>query len=363
MPNKTQIVEIMELFWPKNKAKGLLAQARLFGEVLQGKFGPDANDKLLSGAWLFAPKGGDFYKFRFSFFVHPAVFNIQTVGNDLRTILGNKFRPLLAISEFLENAGVGVVYTLPCTDDGNLPYTNLKNKSFTDIHWKGFIYENGNFVEKDLNAFFGLWGGGTGRLTVPRIPMEAVTKRRFLQLDEPPLIDLLLNELFFSGYIKGILRKSVSDPYDVDSFVISLSQKHIFPVEIKEKFAAVTNHQKYFGIDAGRIVMLLRLCIPNDSNAIYLVREVDEAGAFIGWQYITLSEIIMYAGWNLQAGGPGMGGQSTQTVILPYEMFKPWDKSQLAEGNLQRLGKLPADAKNIAQQLMNNFHGTFYSKI
>src|SRR3989338_1652481 len=130
----------MELFWPKNKAKGLLAQARLFGEVLRGDFGPDANDKLLSGAWLFSPRGSDSYKFRFSFFVHPAVFNIQTVGNDLRTILNDKFRPLLAVAEFLANAGVGVVYNVPCTNDGNLPYTELKTKSFDKIHWKGFIY-------------------------------------------------------------------------------------------------------------------------------------------------------------------------------------------------------------------------------
>ncbi len=41
--------------------------------------------------------------------------------------------------------------------------------------------------------------------------------------------------------------------------------------------------------------MLLRLCLPNDSNALYLIRELDEAGSFIGWKFITLSDIIMTA--------------------------------------------------------------------
>ena len=363
MTNNAKIVDIMESLWPKNKAKGILAQARLFDEALKGNFGSEAKDKLLSGAWLFSPRGSDAYKFRFSFFVHPTVFNIQTVGNDLRTILGEKFRSLLAVAEFLANAGVGVIYAIPCTQTGYLPYKELRDKSFENIHWKGFIYENGSFVSKELNTFFGLWGGGKGRLTVPTNPMEFSTKKCFLKLDESSLVGLLLNELFFSGYIKGVLRKSVSDPYDIDSFVISLSQRYIFPVEIKEKFPAESNHQKFFGIDAGRIIMLLRLCMPNDANAIYLVRELSEEGDFIGWKYITLSEIIMYAGWNLQAGGLGMGGSSTQTVILPYEMFKTWDSSQLEEGNLQKLGRLPTDTKNIAQGLMSKFQGSYYSKI
>ena len=72
-------------------------------------------------------------------------------------------------------------------------------------------------------------------------------------------------------------------------------------MEIKEKFAGQSGREKFFGIDAGRIMMLLRLCLPNDSNALYLIKELDEAGSFIGWKFITLRDIIMTASWNPQA--------------------------------------------------------------
>ena len=96
--------------------------------------------------------------------------------------------------------------------------------------------------------------------------------------------------------------------------------------------------------------MLLRLCLPNDANAIYLIRELDESGNFIAWKYLTLSDIIMTSSWNLQAGGPGMGGQSTQTICLPYEYFKEFDADALSEDNLKKLGNMPKEIKELAVQ-------------
>ena len=67
MKNNT-IVKILQDFWPKNKAKGLLAQAILTNEIKENVFGKNGKDKFLPGCWLLAPKSIDFYKFRFSFF-------------------------------------------------------------------------------------------------------------------------------------------------------------------------------------------------------------------------------------------------------------------------------------------------------
>ena len=92
-------------------------------------------------------------------------------------------------------------------------------------------------------------------------------------------------------------------------------------MEIKEKFPGQNREDKFFGIDAGRVMMLLRICLPNDANAIYLIREVDKRAGFVGWKYITLSDIIMTSSWNLQAGGRGMGGQATTNIRLPYDYF------------------------------------------
>jgi len=96
--------------------------------------------------------------------------------------------------------------------------------------------------------------------------------------------------------------------------------------------------------------MLLRLCIPNGSNALYLVREMHENGDFAGWKYITLGDIIMTSSWNLQAGGPGMGGQSTQTVRLPYDSFREFDRNTFAEDYIKSIGDLPREAKVRADE-------------
>ncbi|KJJ85796.1 hypothetical protein OMAG_000350 [Candidatus Omnitrophus magneticus] len=97
-------------------------------------------------------------------------------------------------------------------------------------------------------------------------------------------------------------------------------------------------------------MMLLRLCLPNDANAIYLIREMDDNAQFIGWKYVTLSDIVMTSSWNLQAGGIGMGGQNTQTVRLPYEYFRNFDEDVISEEKFIKIGNLSRNIKILARQ-------------
>ena len=121
------------------------------------------------------------------------------------------------------------------------------------------------------------------------------------------------------------------------------------PIEIKEKFPGESSAGAFFGIDAGRLLMLLRLCLPNDSNAVYLIREVTEGERrFVGWKCMTLSEIVTAASWNLQRGGTGMGGQETQTVRLPYSCFREFGPNFMSEENMESIKNLPKDIKRIA---------------
>ena len=242
-----------------------------------------------------------------------------------------------------------MIYAVPATRDGNLPLEEIANRSFGNLHWHFFGFGNGRFLQRDPYEFLGKWGGGRGRPS-HGTPWESQTRDKIAGLDDAVLTELLLTELFFSGFLKSELRKSLSDPYDVDSFLISISQRHIFPMEIKEKFPGRSGKEAFFGIDAGRIMMLLRLCLPNDANAVYLIRELDESGKFIGWKYMTLSDIIMTASWNLQAGGPGMGGQSTQTIRLPYDHFRDFTDGTISEDHLKEIGSLPKEAKSAARQ-------------
>ena len=358
MSSTSELVGLLETFWPKNKAKGLLAQTVFHSGVNTGGFGKDASDKITPGAWLLAPKNPDFYKFRFCFFVHSKIIKTDSFRNDPKQILGEQYRPFHAIAEFMNNAGIGVIYAITLTADGELPVNEIKQKNFESITLKFLFFENGKFIQKDPVDFFDKWDGTRGRASTGGDWTEE-TKAKIQKLDKETLTEMALTELVYSGFIKGTLKKPLNDPYDVDAFLISISQKNIFPMEIKEKFPGENNHEKFFGIDAGRVMMLLRLCIPNDSNAIYLIRELDEAGKFIGWKYITLSDIIMTSSWNLQAGGPGMGGQQTQTIKLPYEYFKDFNTKEITEDNLKKIGNMPKDAKAIAKQFSKELENKF----
>lgn len=362
MTDKSKIIEILENFWPKNKAKGLLAQAIFSKKIKTNSFGKDAKDKIIPGCWLLAPKGSDFYKFRFCFFVHPVVVKTDKITNNIKKLLGEKRRPFYAIADFMQNAGIGVIYVLVHTKNGTLPLNEIKERNYENINWHffSFSFQNEDFVSRDAVEFFKRWEGDSGRARYGD-GWDPVVKKKINKLGSDILTEMLLNELFYIGFVKGTLKKPLNDPYDVDSFMMSISQKHVFPMEIKEKFPGQNRDGQFFGIDAGRIMMLLRLCIPNDANAVYLIRGMNKRGRFIGWKYITLSDIIMTSSWNLQAGGPGMGGQSTQTIRLPYDFFKSFNKNSLSEGNLKTIGNLPEDIKNMAikfgEELSARFHG------
>lgn len=361
MNEKSAIVELLKSYWPKNKAKGLLAQAIFTNELSKGTFGKLAGDKILPGCWLVSPKEVDFYKFRFCFFIHPTVIKTSDVNNNIKEILSDKYRPFHAITEFMNDAGVGVIYVITTTRSGELPIGEMKDKRFENVSWVFFSFQNGEFISIDPLEFMSKWYGSRGRASRGN-PWTPQTTAGISGLDNEILLELFLNELFYTGFLKETCKKPLSDPYDVDSFLVSISQKNIFPMEIKEKFPGQNRDEKFFGIDAGRIMMLLRICIPNDANAIYLIRELDESDNFIGWKYMTLSDIIMTSSWNLQAGGPGMGGQSTQTIRLPYDYFKNFNDEAISEDNLKKLGNLPTDAKELARVMSEEIASRFSYK-
>lgn len=353
------MIDILQALWPKNKAKGLLAQAVLTGEINRGDFGADGREKFLDGCWLVAPRRPDSYKFRFAFFVHPAVMDLSAPDLSPREILGDKYRPFHALAEFLQSAGIGVMYIVTTARGARLPVDEIKRGSYANVSWKLYSFEGGKFRSRDTRAFFDRWEG-RGRPSRGN-EWDEETKVQIAALPEPVLTNLLLNELFFSGLFKSVLAKGAVDPYDVDSFLVSISQRHILPMEIKEKSAGTNGKELFFGIDAGRIMMLLRLCLPNDSNSVYLIREVDQNRAFVGWKYVTLSDIIMSCSWNLQAGGPGMGGQATQTVKIPYPCFKNFGPPEISETSLARIGEMPKEIRAAARDFGAELASHYFS--
>lgn len=162
MDNTGLIVKVLEKFWPKNKAKGLLAQTVFTQETVRGVFGTDGKDKIAPGCWLIAPKSPDFYKFRFSFFIHPRFLNPEDVCPGPKEILGEKFRPFHAIAEFMNNAGIGVIYVVPCVKNGKPDINKIRNDDFSGIQWQFLCFQNGEFIPVSPAEFFGKWPGDRG---------------------------------------------------------------------------------------------------------------------------------------------------------------------------------------------------------
>jgi hypothetical protein len=175
---------------------------------------------------------------------------------------------------------------------------------------------------------------------------------RFMALDDEQLTSLTLRQAFYYGYLKQQLHKPFNDPYDVDAFIVSFRQA-VMPVEVKEKSPTSDGA---FGLDAGRILMMLRMCLATDSNALYIVREVDitTERRFVAWRCITLSNLVMACSWNLQAGGRGMGGGATQTVMMPGSFFEPFTEKNLSEDWLEENSSLQGAVKTKAQELAEN---------
>jgi len=134
----------------------------------------------------------------------------------------------------------------------------------------------------------------------------------------------------------------------------------IFPLEIKEKFPFSTRKQRLFGIDAGRILMMLRVCLPLNCNAMYIIREVDENGRkFLSWRMLTLDAIVMNSNWNLQAGGTGMGGGQTQTVTFPYDIFEELTVDTLSDDRLHVMSEFSENIRRKATEFIKEVESLF----
>jgi len=357
--SKEEFVKYFRMVWNQNKAKGLKAQVYFDDEMHHGYLQKHA-DKIFDGCWLISPRSFESYKSRFCVFVHDALLETSESEVDPKTILGSKWRPFYAIAEYMNNAGFGVVYAIPTTKNGRLDFDSLFKKDYSGISWSLYFYQDEKFFRKNEEEFFSRWNG-RGRPTYRKDSwVDESVEKGILQLSDEKLHSLLLHEVFYTGYLKTTMRKVVTDPYDVDGFLLSFSQKHIFPIEMKEKFPVYTDKERYFGIDAGRIVMLLRICLANDSNALYIVREVDRNRDMKKWKYIPLSKMIMSAGWQLQEGGRGMVGGSTHTVKIPYDEFSDIEEKTFDEENLKKISNLPSDVKDLVRDYKRYLNANYW---
>lgn len=324
----------MQSIMGSNKAMGLVAQADFQKWVYRN--GGNVERKYFNGCWVMSPKGSTATK-RMCFFIHGEIQARDSIQSALDCLLSN--RGFHALCSSIVRSGFGVFYCIPVGDH--------RITNFDRLEWTLFRYHNENLVQLDPTRFFSAWPG-VGRVSTGRVWERYVTER-YGSLDDEVLESLVLNQVFFNSFVKGRMRKPVADPYDVDGFFVSYEGR-ILPLEIKEKFPFEAAGIKLLGIDAGRILMLLRFCLPLDCNGLYIIREVEdtEERKFVGWKMTTLDSIIMNSNWTLQAGGTGMTGGPTQTVTFPYTSFSDLTAASFSDDNLHRISEFSKVIKEKA---------------
>lgn len=335
-------IEYLRRFLTRNKARGMTAELALKHEI--GIRGSVHQQKLLPGGWLISPKVEMPQHYRYLVcvmpFLHADTHELQTEIDRLQ-----RDRGWQALAAFMSQSGIGVIVSGAVSVDTSL--------TLADVTWVNYVFqrETENLNRTSGNQPFASWPGNRGRAASGNEWDEDVSLR-IANASSDDLAELALRQAFYYGYLKTVLKKPTEDPYDVDAFVVG-NRGTVMPVEIKEK--SITPHGE-FGIDAGRILMLLRLCLATDSNALYLIREIDGSSTrnLNGWRCITLSDMIIGCRWNLQAGGTGMGGGATQTVMISGSRFHDFGLTNLSEDWLHEHRSLQESVRARAMDLAHN---------
>jgi hypothetical protein len=342
---------------PGNKALGLLAQLD-FERWIQ-KQADTVKNKYFPGCWVTSLKDEYFYALKTCFFVIPRIERNSDVLSIIQEMQSN--RQFHALNSALKTAGFEVLHCMPVID--------REPATIKSVGWRVFRYYNERLEEQDNTKYFGQWEG-RGRPSNPK-PWKPETEVKFQGMNGEDLTSLVLPQLFFNGFFKAIYKASVTDPYDTDGFIISYDGK-LFPVELKEKFPfSIKRPPKdqtrivppqlndlRLGVDVGRVLMMLRICLPLNTNGYYIVREVENntERKLKSWKYIRLDEIIMKCSWNVQAGGPGMAsgakgaGSDTSTIIIPYSTFSDLDTDTFSDITLKEHGTLTEGTKRMAEE-------------
>lgn len=340
---KTKQIEYLQKFFAPRKARGMAGEIS-FDDYLLSADKP-LSQKMFAGSWIITPNKSDAVNpvnYRIAVFVLPHIFSTK---KELDEFIKNLIldRGYQALFSNLKRSGVGVIVSGAIGNSSTIP---------DDFSWSNFVYFDEKLIPQAENEPFISLTRGRGRANLNHQPWDNDVINRFNAFSEESLLRLTLKQAFYYSYLKVKLKASYIDPYDVDAFLVGFNG-NVFPVEIKEKSRTDKGE---FGIDAGRILMMMRLCITTDSNALYIIREVDnsESRKLIGYKYITFSDMIMNVSWNLQAGGIGMGGGNTQTIMMTGKAFGDFSLDVLKEDWIEKNCSLTTNVKEKAVEFYSS---------
>lgn len=119
---------------------------------------------------------------------------------------------------------------------------------------------------------------------------------------------------------------------DIDG--IFWGQQFTYPVEIKEKTAAINKQMgEFFGLDAGPFVKLAFYAAKRGNlHSLFVVREITDISTrtLKHWWFISFQDLAQYASWVPQKGGRTMTGGESAVVKIPKSKFKLLNANELA---------------------------------
>lgn len=335
--NKSKQIKYLQKFFAPKKARGMAGEIS-FDDYLMAS-DQALSKKMFAGAWIITPNKSDAVNpvnYRIAVFVLPDIFATKNkLDSHIKNLMLDRGHQALFSS--LKRSGIGVIVSGAVGSTDDVP---------DDFQWSSYVYSDEKLVIKPENEPFLSLTRGRGRANLNHQAWDKDVLKRFNDFSEESLLKLTLKQTFYYSYLKVKLKASFIDPYDVDAFLVGFNG-NVFPVEIKEKSRTDKGE---FGIDAGRILMMMRLCITTDSNALYIIREVDnsQSRSIVGYKYITFSDMLMNVSWNLQAGGIGMGGGNTQTIMMTCKAFHDFNLDVLKEEWIDQNCSLTKNVKEKA---------------
>lgn len=186
-----------------------------------------------------------------------------------------------------------------------------------DLIFKKFS-SNGKFIEVDFEKVFSNFPKRTGNKGL-RCYLQDRIDRALFPWDD----DSLVRDLFWFEYTRYFCQKKyLISNNDLDLFIIGDSGS-AYPVEIKSKTPVVDESLgDWFGLDIGPFAKMAFFTANSmNTDALYIVQEVDENRSFVKWHGIKFTDLVKSCSWVGQAGGQGMSGGASSTIKIPKLSF------------------------------------------
>lgn len=317
-----QAINFLETQWSptnENKIKGILAEVRLksFLETHNTYFGP--------GGWIVIPGKTTNHTIptrnKVCLIPRGWSFSWQTTNNT-----GAALSPAeISAYNYFRQLGIQTYFADPVTpNQANFSIPTPKNRNIRASYPKPYqldlkqIGPNGQLQSIASSSVFSNFPTRNGNRGLKCNALNRINSTA-APWNDPSIV----SDLFWFEYARYYFQVDyLLSNNDLDMYVIGPSGS-AYPVELKSKEAAnSTTLGQWFGIDMGPFAKLAFFTAnAMNTDALYIVEEVDSSGQFIDWLAIRYTDLVKACSWVGQSGGTGMTGGTSSTYKIPKAAF------------------------------------------